>query len=33
MAAFANGRPWGRTVSVRSYLRHRLGKWETVKTT
>ena len=31
MAAFVKGRSWGRTVSVRSYFRHRLGRWETVK--
>jgi hypothetical protein len=31
MAAFVRGLPWGRMVSVRSYLRCRFGKWETVK--
>jgi hypothetical protein len=31
MAAFVNGRPWGRMVSVRTYLRLRLGGWEQVR--
>ena len=30
MAAFANGLPWGRLVSVRAYLRYRNGKWESI---
>ena len=31
MAAFVRGLPWGRMVSVRSYLRCRNGQWETVQ--
>jgi hypothetical protein len=30
MAAFANGLPWGRMVSVRGYLRCRGDRWENV---